>query len=249
MPMHPEYEERWLASGYDKTLGSVRVCPPPPSGFTRVYYLTTAEYALAAISLRRIKVSRLSQLNDPFEGLALRLKGKDRRQTMIEFKDALDKTHGMLCFSSNWTNPVLWTHYGNRHRGICLGFGLRESMAEKVIYTQERPQQELDGRKRAWRLTPGQKQHLRLTKFRHWEYEQEKRLFVDLSKAVKEGPLHYWKFDDDFKLAEVILGFACDLPLEEMRTSVSAHQGAVVTFKARLGVHHFEIVRDEATVP
>ena len=30
----------------------------------------------------------------------------------------------ILCFSRNWDNLLLWSHYGDRHMGVCLGFDI-----------------------------------------------------------------------------------------------------------------------------
>lgn len=45
--------------------------------------------------------------------------------------------HGVCCFSSNCDNPLLWSHYGDQHRGICIGYeveDLTNEQPEKVEY-------------------------------------------------------------------------------------------------------------------
>ena len=76
----------------------------------RVYYLTSSEYALNNIALRRIKVARFADLNDPFELLATEMSDKDFRVAMKSWKNDFHKTKGLLCFSEDWKNPVLWSH-------------------------------------------------------------------------------------------------------------------------------------------
>lgn len=249
MPKHPDYRAHWAAAGYELPMGSEEVCLPPPRDFVRVYHLTSAEHALTAIALGRLKVARISELNDPFEFLALNLKGEHRRKVMRDNKAALDRTHGILCFSRDWMNPVLWSHYGDRHRGICLGFNLRRSRAEVINYDVERVRQELDGDRSSLRLTKDQQLLLRRTKFAHWDYEGEQRLFVELGQSTQEGSLFFWNFDEDLVLAEVVLGPDCHLPLDRVRGFVDALYANAVTFKGRPGVKRFEVVRNEATVP
>jgi hypothetical protein len=249
MPMHRDYRAQWVAAGYSSEMGSAEVCLPPAREFIRVYHLMPPEYALAAISLGRLKVARFSDVNDPFELLALGLKGDHRRQVMRNFKNAMDKKQGILSFSGNWTNPVLWSHYANRHRGICLGFNLRRSKAEAITYEDERIRQELDDDKHSMHLTREQEILLRRTKYSHWEYEEEHRLFVDLEKSVQEGPLHFWNFDDDLVLTEVILGVNSRLPLDKVRSLTAGRYAHVLTYGARLAVKSFGIVPDEPTVP
>jgi len=31
-------------------------------------------------------------------------------------------SYGICCFSSSYHNPVLWSHYGDEHAGICIGY-------------------------------------------------------------------------------------------------------------------------------
>jgi len=31
---------------------------------------------------------------------------------------------GVCCFSTTYTSPLLWNHYGDQHRGLCIGYGL-----------------------------------------------------------------------------------------------------------------------------
>ena len=57
---------------------------------------------------------------------------RDRRG--LRDKDKLDSENGILCFSEDWTDPVLWTHYGAKHRGICLGFDVKDGFAKKIVY-------------------------------------------------------------------------------------------------------------------
>jgi hypothetical protein len=31
---------------------------------------------------------------------------------------------GVCCFSTTYSSPLLWSHYGEQHRGLCIGYGL-----------------------------------------------------------------------------------------------------------------------------
>ena len=49
---------------------------------------------------------------------------------------------GILCFSLNWTSLLLWAHYADNHKGICLGFDLQDGpdwYVYPVSYVKERP--------------------------------------------------------------------------------------------------------------
>ena len=67
----------------------------------RVFYFTNANYGVSNLSLRRLKISRFNQLNDPFELLAADLLDPRDRKALSDFKDNLDSNKGMICFSGS----------------------------------------------------------------------------------------------------------------------------------------------------
>jgi hypothetical protein len=113
-------------------MGSAIAVRPPSSELLRVYHLTTAEFALRDIEFGRLKVARFSDLNDPFELVALNIKSGVIRRHAEEYKKKCNDILGLLCFTEDWTSPALWGHYAAKHSGICLGFNLRRgsSVAE-----------------------------------------------------------------------------------------------------------------------
>lgn len=249
MPMNPKLKEKWVEAGYRANFGSARVVPPPPQKFIRVYHLTSAENAISDIGLGRIKVARFSDLNDPFELMAVNFRERQVRKVVREFKNAYDSHTGLLCFSADWTNPVLWSHYGQKHRGICLGFNLTRTRAEKVRYKDKRLLAELGEEGQPTTIDNKLQKQLLCTKYRHWRYEEELRVFIALENALKEGRLHFYPFDAHLQLAEVILGPQCELPLEAVRDLTQARHPTAVVFKSRLALKFFKVVPQESSVP
>jgi len=88
----------------------------------RVYRFLGKEYGLKSLCEKRLKLSHLDDLNDPFELAPFNLTDPSRRQVFLKTKKDLAATKGMLCFSSDWCDPVIWAHYSDKHRGLCLGF-------------------------------------------------------------------------------------------------------------------------------
>lgn len=44
---------------------------------------------------------------------------------------------GVCCFSTVYNNPLLWSHYGDQHKGICIGYDLERNPRPtpcKVVY-------------------------------------------------------------------------------------------------------------------
>ena len=104
----------------------------------RVYHLLPEHHALDDLRRRRLKVSRLEDMNDPFELLAASLKTKNHRSSLRGFKEDMDRCYGALCFSRSWTHPMLWSHYADKHRGICLGFDVPRNVALPIAYDAAR---------------------------------------------------------------------------------------------------------------
>lgn len=246
-----KFQKEWEDAGYESGMGSADVVPPPPPQFIRLYHLTSANHAERDIALGRLKVARFCDLNDPFELLAMNLRDKPNRTAARNFKASYDGHTGLLCFSTNWINPVLWSHYGEKHRGVCLGFNLPKDRdkVQEVKYVDKRLRASLDNNHSPWELTKKQQDLFLCTKFRHWEYESEHRVFVRLADTIAEEKLHFWPFGDDLRLQEVILGPQCELDLGVVRTLVNTHHPNAVTIKARLAFKSFSVVPDKRTIP
>lgn len=240
----------WVAAGYRSNMASAIAClPPADPSFRRAYHLTSAEHAISNVALGRLKLARFSDLNDPFELIAANFREREVRKVVREFKSAFDATTGLLCFSDDWAEPLLWSHYAAKHRGICLGFNIPRQQLEEVTYEDERLRAELDSNANPLQLPEDLQQALRRTKYRRWEYENEYRRFVPLESAIQEGRLHFVSFGPDLELAEVILGTECVLSLDTVRDTVRARYPSAVVYKARLEFKGFHIVPQESTIP
>jgi hypothetical protein len=239
-------EKEWTVLGYPEGMGSAKFrLSPPNRDFIRAYYLTSAEHGISSISLGRLKVTRFSEVNDPFELMALNVHRSEIRKLMTHNKDSQNIKTGLLCFSKNWTNPILWSHYADKHKGICLGFDLRRgSEVQEVDYEKERLRMEPGTHGGPPSISPGLQDRLLRTKFEGWQYEQEIRRFVDLSKARQEKGLYFLPLDEDLRLKEVILGVRNDFSLDDIRKLTKAVNPIAVVFKTRLERRGFRIVGD-----
>ena len=85
-----------------------------------------------------LKVARIDYLNDPFEFAAVDLSDRIFRLNVEQWKRDLSKDYGILCFSKFWDNPVQWTHYADRHKGLCLGFDVPDEYLVKINYCSTR---------------------------------------------------------------------------------------------------------------
>jgi len=118
--------------------------------------------------------------------LSPRLRGDDLRQYLL---DNVCSFVGVLSLSESPTNPLMWAHYSESHRGFVVGFDTDDSFFRcgdpaslpdegafyPVKYARERP------RRRSFEdVTPAD---AFFTKSWHWAYEQEWRRYRLINDA------------------------------------------------------------------
>lgn len=214
----------------------------------RLYNLASSKYALQNIERRRVKISRIEDLNDPFELLPANLRDPGERKLFRQFKRSFDREHGIHCFSRSWTNPVLWSHYADKHAGICLGFDVDARCAFPVSYVDSLRQFDfaaIDAAQNG-RLDFAQEEVRKLisTKFRHWEYEDEMRVFVELDHSEAQDGLYFSDFGPQLQLREVIVGARCEISVREVCELVKRSAPDATVRKARLAFNNFSITED-----
>jgi hypothetical protein len=212
----------------------------------QVYYLTPAPFAITNIALRRVKISRFADLNDPFELLPANLVDPKHRRAFSKMKHALNETKGLICFSSNWKNPLLWGHYADKHTGIALGFEIPDEELTRVIYATHRVALEIDRASNTPIMNEDLVNRLLRTKFIDWKYEDEYRTFVQLDPATKEAGLYFMDFSNKLLLNEVVLGPRCELPINRIRSLLSSYGSPVRVVKSRMAFRTFKVTVDRA---
>lgn len=244
-----EYTKEWKAAGYQDGMGSASFLPAPPKGFNRLYYFTSAKHGIRNVERCRLKVARFSDTNDPFELMGLMLREKTVRQAVKDFKKARNNDTGILCFSTNWSNPLLWSHYAAKHAGICLGFDVKQEFVRRVCYEENRLMTRLGKKNGAFVIDKDLKERLLLTKSHHWGYEDERRALINLANATKEGELYFRPFNEDMRLSEVILGPRCDLKPKYVWNVTRATNPCAIVFRSRLEFGGFSVMRNGRDLP
>ena len=205
----------------------------------RVYKFLEEKWALDDIREHRIKISEIHDLNDPFELLAYDLSDADHRRALLRARDQINK-RGVLCFSRLWSSPLLWAHYADTHRGICLGFDVAHSQ-ERLIgvnYVEARlpfPEEFDEQVARQW---------LR-TKSVDWGYEKEVRVFA--SRDQHEGGNYFASFDEnDLILREVITGHRSPIERGSLFALLVSYSEPVKVIKARPSYDSFLVVEEDS---
>jgi len=122
--------------------------------------------------------SKRENLNDPFEFAALLEENA--------FPDVVARATnaGITCFCRAKTNPLLWSHYANAHKGFAIGWdmshaffgriaGMGHSLIHDVLYEDVPPDPKSFGDGGSYLMAA------LTTKSTAWAYEQEVRLIAD----------------------------------------------------------------------
>ena len=103
-----------------------------------LYYMTTKQWAPVILRDRRLKISTIAELNDPFELLGASVGERKMRRALRILHAHWTRELGMICLTDNWHSPVMWAHYAEKHYGVCLGFDVSErpGLISKVDFAE-----------------------------------------------------------------------------------------------------------------
>lgn len=198
----------------------------------RLYRYLPAKWALRTLETRELRVSRLAELNDPFEfrpALAF-VNPMFSHEVVDEFLGFLVRKFnpkmGIVCFAEEIGDPVLWSHYADSHRGIALAFDVfKDDSLWPMAYPEERPTFDVKNFPTMTTEEAKRMVHRILTaKAPSWRYEREQRVFVDLASSRTEEGHYFHRIPSDC-LVQVVLGIAC--PLKEAAVRMALHTGGL----------------------
>jgi len=172
----------------------------------RLYHFVKEKYGILDLEMRRLKLARIADLNDPFE-FTPACSDTKARKVIADFKRRAHAKIGLLCFSARQDNPVQWSHYADGHKGMCLGFDVPDNHVAQVEYALTRPL--ADMQKLFANETSGEDEMNRWlnVKYEHWRYEQEWRAAFELDPANQHPDGNYYEeFSSNLRLREVMVG-------------------------------------------
>ncbi|RXT24764.1 hypothetical protein B5P46_15835 [Rhizobium leguminosarum] len=208
----------------------------------RVYHFIDEKWGLDNIRRRRLKIARISDLNDPFE-LEIASPDPTVRRAFRQTKAQLNGWAGLLCFSRDWRNPVQWAHYGDRHRGLCLGFDIPDPLLTTVVYRSRLLKADMVAMNGAddqqWEFY----KKVLSTKYTHWKYENEVRLFIRLDdEDAQAKDLYFKSFDSEMALKEVIVGHRSELLRKDLIDAIGENAASVRLRRGRLAFNSYRVV-------
>jgi hypothetical protein len=130
--------------------------------------------------------SRIDLLNDPYE-----LHFIDRTENEV-YKN-FTKGICVCCFSKNMNEILMWSHYADNHKGVCLEFEIDEEKFKETLMEMkydnnltilDKVELHDNGSLKLNTETNGK---FIITKFKNWEYEQELRITIVPKDLEKPG--------------------------------------------------------------
>ncbi|WP_428851637.1 DUF2971 domain-containing protein [Imbroritus primus] len=115
------------------------------------------------------------------------------------------KNTGVFCTSKDNTHPLMWSHYADNHRGVCIGFSALMpplALAQPVIYSPTRPVLKFGN-------NPDEISKALCHKADFWQYEREYRV-ISLPNA--SGDLSEFSRDPKFDFETVRFIHECRGP-------------------------------------
>jgi hypothetical protein len=173
-----------------------------------LYRYLSEEAARLTIERKQLKVSRVRDLNDPFEWLPC-ISDEFAPDVKIRLENLLPEIFGFISYSETWSEPVLWSHYADRHRGLVLGVETTDDpeINIKVSYDDNRARLDLISIEDNDRFEIFTKRMLK-NKSSAWSYEKERRMYESFSECkARDGNYFVDLKPSEFKL--LILGWKC----------------------------------------
>ncbi|MEZ6035210.1 MAG: DUF2971 domain-containing protein [Planctomycetaceae bacterium] len=154
-----------------------------------------------------------------------------------DFRDRIGKNGGVCCFSARPDHPLMWSHYANGHRGICIEYSTEQNpflKIRQVHYSERLPSIDpLTAMKLGHRVDDIMA--ALATKHKSWAYEEEWRLFhVQKSKKY---------FYPESLLKSVTLGSECSTT-DINRFASAAKQLKIPLFKMKRSTVDYSMIQE-----
>jgi hypothetical protein len=226
-----------------------------------LYRYLRDEAAIKTIEARAFRVSRLTELNDPFEWRV----GFDGHPPALEevlekqmdgLVELASQDMGIICFSHKIKDPILWSHYTNVHRGIAFKVDLNVnpnlvSNRHDVDYDKPPiviPFQRYINKQVSEKELAELIINLHRQKSGSWRYEQECRLVIDLKACKPSGGSYFWDKMPPSFITHAIIGFRSSVNEQYLRQALDLNgfQHTQI-LKAKRSLKNYEIELVETT--
>lgn len=223
-----------------------------------VYKYLCAKNALDDLEHRHIRIGRMNELNDIVDCRPFFSCVEDHDPGAIQKR--LNDRFGIICYCGTAGNQLVWSHYGDHHRGIALGFELPEQSDKThpewerlhaVYYDpdNERPIANLITYSSSGEPIYHTDEQILADGYTvkgfDWKYEGEHRQFVPLTETRPTASGYFLPMRGT--LREVVLGQRCTVDPELIHSLVAFHRTPedkgkrVEIFSAQIDEREFKV--------
>ena len=179
-----------------------------------LYKYVSFTSAQKIIETSTLGFSCLEDVNDPFEGRALKFKRNKKTSKTPDsvivraVRNRLSRNYGILSLTRQPLNPLMWAHYGESHTGVVIGINVKKAKltCEKtsvipaqygeIVYTQTKPYSSLSEPTTDQLMKIGEEvqsfnshefqlfKQAFLYKSIEWGYEEEVRVVKNISSNI-----------------------------------------------------------------
>lgn len=176
-----------------------------------------------------------------------------------QYRDFIDQSDGILCLSETADNILMWSHYGNSHKGYVIEFDTTHEFFHQKIPNQKTGDVlEYAGSPKKVTYTKHRKiisfwqksmSDVFLTKGSDWAYEKEHRMVLPLDLASEVINDNLYLFYIPFEAVKsVTFGAKCEEKfmqdcIDKIQLWSSKHKEFCM-YKLELSVQRFELVRN-----
>lgn len=171
-----------------------------------------------------------------------KLSSTKKVELLLDASRATSAAAGIFCLTELDDSVLMWSHYADNHKGVCISFDLEGSKpsdlwgAQPVQYAEARP--EIPALRKTGETS--EMYHALLRKADFWSYEKEWRVVV----AGRAG--EHLSFPPS-TITTVTFGARCTAEMEQrVRDELSGRQTPIVFRKASISDSQFKILIDPA---
>ena len=149
------------------------------------------KYTKKCIESQKVFFNDWERLNDPMEGFYTYIPEEENKNIEQILRDEKFK-YKIFCCSKEYNEILMWSHYADSHRGICLEIEVNEELCKQnnifhrnVLYKKDLVKISPN------RNTKDQAKHILKHKISKWRYEKEVRFFIknDTPNSYKIGDI------------------------------------------------------------
>lgn len=181
-----------------------------------------------------VYVADWKSFNDPMEGFFSYFLSDSSSSDMVVGEKA---KYRVSCFTRDYRNYLMWSHYANKHQGVCLESEVKPNalsdryIVERINYSKTLPNLLNTN------SSDEQAKTFLLTKIRPWKYEKEVRLLykTNCNESIPFG-----------KLKSITLGIKSDNFIDSYRIASQISEVSVdlKIYKAKIDYDNTKIERE-----